>query len=72
MWKKDWQELVSDRCNPTDDLRMIRKHVPESVRKLVTRLMSMPDVWKFLDEEFGKHSELISNRVDHLHVFQYS
>ena len=72
MFKKDWLELVSDRYDPAHELRLIRKCVPESVRHVVTRLTSMTEVWKFLDEEFGKDSELTSDRVDHLHTFQYS
>ena len=72
MFKKDWLELVSDRYNPAHELRLIRKNVPESVWHVVTRLTSMTNVWEFMDEEFGKHSELTSDRVDHLHAFQYS
>ena len=72
MFKKDWLELVSDNCDPAHELRLIRKCVPESVQHVVTRLSSMTEVWEFLDEEFGKHSELTSERVDYLHAFQYS
>ena len=72
MFKKDWLELVYDRYDPAHELRLIRKSVPKSVRHVVTRLTSMTKVWEFLDEEFGKHSELTSERVDYLHAFQYS
>ena len=44
MLKKDWLELVSDRYEPTHELRLIRKSVPESVRHVVTRLTSMTEV----------------------------
>merc|ERR1711895_275651 len=67
MFKKDWLELVSERYDPAHELRLIRKCVPESVRDVVTRLTSMTEVREFLDEEFGKHSELTSERVDYLH-----
>ena len=72
MFKKDWLELVSDRYDPAHELRLIRKSVPKSVQHVVTRLTSMPDMWEFMDEEFGGHSELTSERIDHLHAFQYS
>ena len=71
MFKKDWLELVSNNYEPAHELRLIRKSIPESVRHVVTRLTSMTEVWEFLDEEFGKHSELTSERVDYLHAFQY-
>ena len=32
----------------------------------------MDEVWTLLDEEFGKKSELINDRVKHLQSFQYS
>ena len=38
MWKKDWLKLVSDQYDPAHELRLIRNHVPESVRHVVTRL----------------------------------
>ena len=32
----------------------------------------MEEIWKFLDDEYGKDSELTSEHVDYLHNFQYS
>ena len=32
----------------------------------------MEEIWALLDDEYGKDSELTSERVDHLHNFQYS
>ena len=32
----------------------------------------MEEIWLFLDDEYGKDSKLTSERVDHLHGFQYS
>ena len=51
---------------------MIREHVPEKVQSLVERLTSMDEVWILLDDEFDTKSELVSDRVNHLHAFQYS
>ena len=64
--------MVSSNYEPAHKLRLIRKSVPESVQQVVTRQTSMTDMWEFLDEEYGKDSELTSDRVDHLHAFQYS
>ena len=72
MWKKDWLELVSGRYDPAHELRLIRKSVPKKIRHVVNRLTSMPDMWEFMDEEYGKDSELTSERVDYLHAFQFS
>ena len=62
MWKRDWKDLISGRYDPNHELRMIRERVPEKVRGLVEHLTSMDEVWTLLDEEFGKHSELVSDR----------
>ena len=32
----------------------------------------MDEIWLFLDDEYGKDSELTSERIEHLHNFQYS
>ena len=32
----------------------------------------MEEIWKFLDDEYGKDSELSSERVAYLHSFPYS
>ena len=34
--------------------------------------MTMEEVWTLLDEEYGKKSELINDRVNHLNSFQFS
>ena len=61
-----------DNFDAAQEIRLIRKCVPEAVKHVVTRMSSMAEVWEFLDEEFGKHSELTSERVDYLHAFKYS
>ena len=63
MWKRDWNDLISGLYDPVHKLRMIRDHVPEKVRSLVERLTSMDEVWILLEDEFGKKSELVSDRV---------
>ena len=64
--------MVTGNFEPAQERRLIRNCVPEGVRDEVTRMSSMDEIWEFLDDEFGKHSELTSERVDHLHGFQYS
>ena len=64
--------MVSDNFDDAQEMRLIRKCVPESVQHVVTRLSSMAEIWEFLDEEFGKHSKLTSERVDYLHTFKDS
>ena len=39
---------------------------------MVERLTTMEEVWTLLDEEYGKKSELINDRVKFLNSFQYS
>merc|ERR1711942_37658 len=68
----DLRPLVSGNYDNAYEMRLIQNCVPESVRHVVSRFKSMPEIWEFLDEDFGKHSELTSERVDYLHAFQYS
>ena len=42
-----------------------------SVRDEVKKMSSMEEIWAFLDDEFGKDSELMSDRVAYLHDFKY-
>ena len=64
--------MVKGNFESAQEIRLIRNCVPESVRDEVTRMLSMDKIWEFLDDEFGKHSELTSERVDYLHAFKYS
>ena len=59
-FKKDWQEMVTGNFESAQERRLIRNCVPESVRDEVTRMSSMDEIWEFLDDEFGKGRELMS------------
>ena len=71
-WKRDWTNLISGLYDPIYELTMIRGRVPERVKGLVERLTTMEEVWTLMDEEYGKKSELINDRVNYLNSFQYS
>ena len=45
--------------------------MPASVRDEVTKMSFMDEIWAFLDDEFGKDSELMPDRVAYLHDFKY-
>merc|ERR1711867_384435 len=70
-WRRDWTNLISDHYDPVYELSMIRSRVPERVKGLVERLTTMEEVWALMDEEYGKKSELINDRVKCLNSFQF-
>ena len=55
-----------------EEHRAIRECVPKDVKPDIIRLRTMEEIWEFLDDEYGKDSELTSERVDYLHNFQCS
>ena len=57
---------------PVEERRAIRECVPSDIKPDIVRLRTMEEIWKFLDDEYGKDSELTSEHVDYLHNFQYS
>ena len=64
--------MVKGNFDPAQEIRLIRGCVPEAVKDEVTRMSTMEEIWEFLDDEYGKDSELTSERVDYLHGFKYS
>ena len=46
--------------------------MPKEIKPEVERMTTMEDIWKLLDDEYGKPSELSSDRVTFLQAFQYS
>ena len=46
--------------------------MPKDIRPDIEKLESMEEIWEFLDEEYGKPSELSTERIDYLHNFQCS
>ena len=69
-WKRDWKNIVADRYEPVMELQMIREKVPEKVKDLVEGLTTMEEVWALLDEEYGKTTELVNDRVNFLNAFR--
>ena len=57
---------------PAEEQRAIRDCVPKDIRPDIEKLESMEEIWEFLDEEYGKPSELSTERIDYLHNFQCS
>ena len=51
---------------------MIRNKVPAKVKDLVENLTTIEAVWDLLDEEYGKKTELINDRINFLNSFRYS
>ena len=64
--------MVKGNFEPAQERRLIWDYVPKDVKDKVTRMSSMEEIWEFLDDEFGKDSELMSDRVAYLHDFKYS
>ena len=57
---------------PAEEGHAIRECVPKDIKPDIVRMKSMEEIWKFLDDEYGKDSELSSECVAYLHNFQYS
>ena len=70
MFKSDWTKTVHGYLDPAEEQRAIRECVPKDIRPDIEKLESMEEIWEFLDEEYGKPSELSTERIDYLHNFQ--
>ena len=57
---------------PSEERRAIRDCVPDDIRPNIERMQTMEEIWKFLDDEYGKPNVLSKERVAYLHTFQYS
>ena len=57
---------------PSEEQRAIRDCVPDDIRPDIERMQTMEEIWKFLDDEYGKPNVLSAERVVYLHTFQYS
>ena len=57
---------------PSEEQRAIRECVPVDIKPDIERMLTMEEIWKFLDDEYGKPSELSAERVDYLHSYQFS
>ena len=71
-WKRDWKNVVGDSFEPVIELQYIREKVPAKIKDLVEGLTTMEDLWELLDEEYGKATELVNDRVNFLQSFRYS
>ena len=45
--------------------------MPEDIRPDIERMQTMEEIWKLLDDEYGKPNELSAERVAYLHTYQY-
>ena len=63
-WKRDWKNIVGDSFEPVIELQYIREKVPEKIKDLVEGLTTMEELWALLDEEYGKATELVNDRVN--------
>ena len=70
-FKSDWSEAVDHYFKPSEEQRAIRDCVPEDIRPNIERMQSMEKIWKLLDDEYRKPSELSAKRVAYLHTYQY-
>ena len=52
--------MVKGHFESAQERRLIRDCVPKDVKHEVTRMSTMEEIWEFLDDEYGKDSELTS------------
>ena len=70
-FKSDWLEAVVGYFKPSEERCAIRDCVPEDIRPDIERMRTMEEIWKLLDDEYGKPNELSAERVAYLHTYQY-
>ena len=70
-FKSDWAEAVDGYFKPSEERRAIRDCVLEDIRPDIERMQTMEEIWKLLDDEYGKPNELSAKRVAYLHTYQY-
>merc|ERR1711989_135838 len=57
-FKSDWAEAVDGYFKPSEERRAIRDCVLEDIRPNIKWMQTMEEIWKFLDDEYGKANKL--------------
>merc|ERR1711867_225029 len=61
-FNSDWEEAVDGYFKPSKERRAIRDCVPEDIRPDIERMRTMDEIWKLLDDDYGKPNELSAKR----------
>merc|ERR1712082_42705 len=70
-FKSDWARAVDGYFKPSEERRAIRDCMPEDIRPDIERMRTMEEIWKLLDNEYGKPNKLSAERVAYLYTYQY-
>ena len=70
-FKKAWTGTISGKVPPEYELDEIRRCLPSEVEPDIKNLVSMTDVWKFLDYEYGSIMQLTNELVKSLLNFKF-
>merc|ERR1712215_136640 len=57
-FNSDWAEAVDGYFKPSEERRAIRDCMLEDIRPDIERMQTMEEIWKLLDDEYGKPNEL--------------
>ena len=71
-FKEDWSHLVSGNLDAHAELIKVKENVPKADRVEMKNMRMMVDVWRYLDNEYGRDDKLAAERIAHLHSFQVS
>ena len=71
-FKEDWSHLVSGNLDAHNELVKVKENDPKADRVEMKNMRTMVDVWRYLDNEYGRDDKLAAERIAHLHSFQVS
>ena len=71
-FRKDWQEVIAKELDEAAQLRRIRTQIPAWDKKDVVGMARMEQVWKYLDENYGKVERIVAVTIQKLHEFWFS
>ena len=64
--------MIAKELDEAAQLRRIRTQIPVRDKKDVVGMSTMEQVWKYLDENYGKVDRIVAVIVQKLHVFKFS
>ena len=71
-FKDDWKQQIGSALPDDEQIIEVRKCVPASAKSDVSNINTMADFWRFMDDEYGKITEISCDRISYLQNFAYS
>ena len=71
-FRKDWQDVIAKELDEAAQLRRIRTQIPVRDKKDIVGMSTMEQVWKYLNENYGKVGRIVAVTIKKLHKFKLS